>query len=73
MEKTFLLLLMNVEWIFIFGFLLIVNIVSIVIVSTNNKGDIYFIEVSFNGNSNPFLIKSTLFIPAFDSALIFPS
>ena len=54
MVKTVLLLLMNFEWIFIFGLLLISNIVSIVMVSPRNKGDIYFIEVSIKGNSKQF-------------------
>ena len=59
MVKTVLLLLMNFEWIFIFGLLLISNIVSIVMVSPRNKGDIYFIEVSIKGNSKPFFVRST--------------
>ena len=58
MVKTVLLLLMNFELIFIFGLLLISNIVSIVIVSPRNKGDIYFIEVSIKGNSKPFFVRS---------------
>ena len=58
MVKTALLLLINFEWIFIFGLLLILNIVSIVIVSPRNKGDIYFIEVSIKGNSKPFFVRS---------------
>ncbi len=41
--KTFLLLLMNFEWIFIFGVLLILNIVSIVIFYPRNKGEIFFL------------------------------
>ena len=59
MVKTVLLLLMNFEWILIFGLLLISNIVSIVMVSPRNKGDIYFIEVSIKGNSKPFFVRST--------------
>ena len=59
MVKTVLLLLMNFEWIFIFGLLLISNIVSNVIVSPRNKGDIYYIEVSIKGNSKPFFVRST--------------
>ena len=57
--RTFLFLLMNFEWIFIFGLLLILNIVSIVILSPRNKGEIYFIEVSIKGNSKPFFVRST--------------
>ena len=58
MVKTVLLLLINFEWIFIFGLLLILNIVSIVIVSPRNKGDMYFIEVFIKGKSKPFLVSS---------------
>ena len=46
MVKTVLLLLMNFEWIFIFGLLLILKMVSIFMASPRNKGDIYFIELS---------------------------
>ena len=58
-ERTFLLLFMNLEWMFIFGLLLILNIVYIVILSPRNKGDIYFIEESIKGNSKPFFVRST--------------